>query len=153
QLGNSEGIADRQVRHVYGNVRRNVARKALDLDLAGDEVEDPALGLDADGDADDLDGDLDPDPGGHLDPDEVDVEGFPGDRVLLEVLDHDVAGQVGPGHLEQEDRVFPRSPAESVGEGLAVHADGDRGLLRAVDDGRDPSLRPGTAGLVLPFFL
>ena len=65
-------------------------RQALDLDFAGDEVDEAALGLDAHGLAAVDDGDGDPDGLVHGDPDEVGMEELVGDRVDLQLLDHGV---------------------------------------------------------------
>ena len=127
-------------------MRGDVRREALDLDLAGDHVQDSRVGLDAARDAHDLHGHLESDLHVHENPDEIDVQGLTRHGVPLHLFDHRVPALVGPGQLQQKNRVLSRSLAEHVRQGLAIHRDRDIELTRSVDDARYPAAPSGATG-------
>ena len=74
-------LTDLDAGDVDVNLLRNRSRQALDFDLASDEIEQAALGPNADGDTVERDVDPHPDALRHVDAHEVDVLDSAGDRI------------------------------------------------------------------------
>jgi hypothetical protein len=125
-----------------------VVGEALDLDFSHDLLEDATLGLDADGDVDEGNGDGDTHHLVHGDALHVDVEELALDGLVLPVNDHGLAA-LAAGDLEIEDGVVAGFGVEDAGDDAGIYGDGDGGLARAVDDGRDETGHADAAGVAL----
>src|SRR5215210_7098115 len=131
------------------DVGRNVAGQALDLELARDELEQAALGLDADGRAHQLDGDRDVHLLVHLDALEVEMDDHPAHRVPLQVAEDGMAFLAAVGELEQEDGILAVRLLHQLDEALAVELDRHRVLARAVHHTGDHAFAAGLAAAAL----
>ena len=105
-------LADVERADVERELVRDLGRQALDLDLAGDEVEHAALVLDAVGHADDLDLDPHRHPLDQVDALEVDVQDAAVDGIDLQLADHGVV-IVGAG-MRSRKIEFSVAPSRSM---------------------------------------
>src|SRR6185436_6942921 len=101
EVGDAQVLAELQVGHVDGDPLRDVGGQTLDLQLAGDEVEDAALGLDPDRRAVDLDGDVELQRLVEGDLVEVGMEQPSLDRLDLALLEDDLAAAAPDVEVEQ----------------------------------------------------
>jgi hypothetical protein len=128
---------------VFGDHRR----EALDHQGAGHEVDESALGLDADGFADELDRNLDPDRLVHVDLDQIGVNHLVRQGIDLDVLDHDVALSVFERNLEEGVQTGFR--LENPDDVLLIHDKGLAGPAFAVKNGWNPAGLSDAVGRVL----
>jgi len=151
-VAQADALADHQFGHVHVDVLGNVARQALDLDFAADELEDAALHLDALGLALDEDRNRDLDHAVHGHAVEVRVQHLVGDGIELEVLHQHL--RIHAIELERDERVRARLGVQDFQQRLRFDRDGHRVAAgartgRPVYGGGHLALAPGAARFVL----
>ena len=121
-----------QLRNIHVQMARNVARQALDLDLAQHMLQNAALALDAHRHAGQLDRHRHPNRLVHCNPLQVDVQQRALDRLMLPVDNHRLHRR-RTRHIQIEDGVVAGVGVQNPGDDARVHGHRDRLLPGTVD--------------------
>ena len=135
QVGDVNHAVQLKSRNIDIEVARNIARQALDLDLAHHVLEDAALRLHADRHADQLNRHRDAHRLVHRNPLQVDVQQLALDRLMLPVDDHGLHRARAPSTFRSKIVLWPESECRIFVITLRVDRNRDRVLARAVDHG------------------